>query len=529
MKGMKKKVVFLLAFFILLLTGSALGAGLPEFGEEEGVIISETKSGDILFEQNQGKKYFPASTTKLLTALVAVEEGSLGDKITVGDEITLIDDSSSVAGLVKNEVLTLNELLYALLLPSGNDAANTIAVNVGKKIAANNKLDNAAAIAVFVEAMNNKAKILGMNNSNFKNAHGLHDEEHYTTPEDLLKLGKAAFDNDVIREISRTKEHKLKVQIAPKVSGDKTTTETSDSSTTGSVITEHVWHNSNMLLFPSYELLGENYVQETGLTGENPVYNAYATSGKTGFEDAAQKCLVFEAESGDKDIIGVILKGGEEGIFEEANDTINALIKDYSFVSWTKENNYFQDVVVENFHIFDGKTIGLKTENPFITLVPNDKKETYTTKIKWDEKYLKEVDKKMMLQSDVNENTVVGNAEIYDGSTLIESEPVLAINGVGVRTWRDYPIIYWYITILVILIILALLRILYVYIKRKNKIKYRKRRPSGQPTRTGKTNRQRPTGSSGGTRRRPPENSGSRNQKTSSTNRTSNSNRNRKK
>ncbi|MGL4607992.1 MAG: D-alanyl-D-alanine carboxypeptidase family protein [Eubacteriaceae bacterium] len=469
---MGKKVGLLLLLCVIFLGSTVLGEELPEFSEKEGVIIAETNSNNILFKQRESDKFYPASTTKLLTALVAVENGNLGDKITVGSEIDLISSNSSVAGLVKDEVITLNELLYGLLLPSGNDAANTIAVNLGRKIAGNNNLDIEAAMNVFAKAMNDKAKTLEMNDSKFVNPSGLHDEEHYTTPGDLLKLGEAAFKNDVIREISKTKTHNLKITKAVKVeTGNKnsTTVETNEEEPT-----EHNWVNSNLLLFPTYDEMGKEAVETTGMTGKNPVYNVYATSGKTGFTEEAEKCFVFEAQGNGKDLVGVILGGGENQIFEDANQLINTVILDYDFITWTKDNNLYEEVTVENYKIFDGKTLGLRTEKPLKTLAPKEKKDQYSTKTKWDDTIISETNEGLVLKSNINESEILGEVQVYEGSNLVSSEPLLAVNSIGVRGWSDYLIIYWYITLLGVIILLAFLRILYVHLRRKNQEKLRK-------------------------------------------------------
>ena len=128
------------------------------FGDEAVYIVDE-KTGTVLADQNANKKYYPASTTKLLTTLVALDyvADKMDTRITVGDELDMLDPESSLAEIEQGESLTWKELLYGMLLPSGCDAALTIAVNVARMAADNQHLSNEEAIKRFAEMMNEKA------------------------------------------------------------------------------------------------------------------------------------------------------------------------------------------------------------------------------------------------------------------------------------------------------------------------------------------------------------------------------------
>ncbi|WP_050741474.1 D-alanyl-D-alanine carboxypeptidase family protein [Acetobacterium bakii] len=448
---MRRKIGLLFVLSLVFFTTGVFGAEVLLFPEEEGVIISEVNSGDIIYQQKQDEKFYPASTTKLMTALVAIENGTLAETVTVGEEIEDIDDDSSVAGLEVYEVISLEDLLYGLLLPSGNDAANTISVNIGRKIAGNSTLDASAATEIFIEAMNKKAKDLDMKSTHFVNPHGLHSSEHYSTPGDMLKLAEAALNNDVIRKITRAKSYKLQT--------DKV---------------KHEWTNSNLMLYPNYDVLPEDVRTLNDLAGVNPVFNGYATSGKTGYTEEAGKCLIFEGEGEGKNIIGIIMNADKIGIFEEANKTLNTLIKEYDFIKWTGEDDFFSDVDIENYHVFDGKTLGVKTNGSVVSLAPKDSKASYITRIKWDDNLVRETDTGTQLQADISEGETLGEVEVYNGEVLLESNPVYAVNKMNVRGFLDYPILYWYVTIVVLILTIAILRIIYVDFMRKNRIKYKK-------------------------------------------------------
>ena len=141
----------------------------------ESIILVSTE-GSLLASKAATKRMYPASTTKVMTALVALKYGNLSDEITVPEESVISEAGASLAGLNPGDKLTLDELLYGLMLPSGNDAANAIAVHIGGSV------DN------FVRMMNDEAKRIGAVDTNFMNAHGLSDENHYTTAYDLYLI-----------------------------------------------------------------------------------------------------------------------------------------------------------------------------------------------------------------------------------------------------------------------------------------------------------------------------------------------------
>ena len=155
-------------------------------------ILVDVDSGRVLYEQNADARMLIASTTKILTALVAIEEGSLSDVVTVSHEAAYTEGSSMY--LKEGEQLTLETLLYGLLLCSGNDAAVAIAEHVG------------GSQAGFVKLMNKKAKALGMTSSSFANPNGLDAEGHYSTARDMAKLACAAVENETLMRIASTRQ-----------------------------------------------------------------------------------------------------------------------------------------------------------------------------------------------------------------------------------------------------------------------------------------------------------------------------------
>ena len=154
-------------------------------------ILMDAASGRVLYEQNADRKMRIASTTKILTALVAIERGKLSDTVKVSREAAYTEGSAMY--LKEGETLTLETLLYGLLLCSGNDAAVAIAQHIG------------GSVKGFVSMMNEKARELGMDDSSFANPNGLDDESHYSTARDMAKLARAALENEPLVRIASTR------------------------------------------------------------------------------------------------------------------------------------------------------------------------------------------------------------------------------------------------------------------------------------------------------------------------------------
>lgn len=144
---------------------------------------------EAVFEQQAFERMNPASTTKIMTAIVALKYGNLDDMVTVTDAAIITEAGSSMAGVKPGDVISLRDLLYGLMIPSGNDAANAIAVHIG------------GSIEHFVELMNQEAHRIGATGTNFRNANGLTDPDHYTTAYDLYLMFQEALTYDVFRDI----------------------------------------------------------------------------------------------------------------------------------------------------------------------------------------------------------------------------------------------------------------------------------------------------------------------------------------
>lgn len=260
-------------------------------------ILLEAQTGQILYEHNAREKAYPASTTKLITAILTLENCNLDDVVTVDKNALLgIPRSYTVASLQADEQFTVEQLLHVLLIPSANDAANVLAFHI------------AGSISSFADMMNDKAKLIGCENTHFTNPSGIHDEEHYSTAYDMALIGEYAYKYDKIREIASTTNY----SISPLPNGN-----------------ERAFKTTNTLINP-----------------KNQYYYEYATGLKTGYTDKAKSCIVATAEKDNKKLLCVILGGNKTEDKKAQRELDCHTLFEYGF------NNYnCSDVCTENEHV----------------------------------------------------------------------------------------------------------------------------------------------------------------------------------
>ena len=185
----------------LLQEAFIMADGAPDVTASAAILIEES-TGTILYEKNADQKMYPASMTKVLTALVALDHFKPEELIKVGSEINEVSLDSSKAGHVAGEMLTMKNAIRGLIIPSGNDSANVIAAAVARRAENNENLSFSQCEAVFTDLMNQKAEELGATNSHFANAHGYHADDHYTTGKDMALLSRAFMENKTLEEIA---------------------------------------------------------------------------------------------------------------------------------------------------------------------------------------------------------------------------------------------------------------------------------------------------------------------------------------
>lgn len=231
-------------------------------------IVYDVQADEVLYAKNANEKCFPASTTKILTASVILDNAPEDFQFTAGDELDFVNPESSLAFVNKGSVLDLEMTIDALMLPSGNDASYMAAANMGRYIAKNDDLSPEQAVKTFVDEMNKTARLLGAENTHFTAPDGFHDDDHYTTVLDMLKITLYAMDK-------------------PKLMASAAKTDTYTTFLSGEEVS---WTNSNKLL---HESAGECYYM-------------YAYGMKTGMTDQSGYCVVATARRFDHDIVCIV-------------------------------------------------------------------------------------------------------------------------------------------------------------------------------------------------------------------------------
>ena len=230
------------------------------------VALYNATSDTLIYSTDLERKIYPASTTKVLTSMYALTLCEPDEVITVGNEVYMIAPDSSKAGLKVDEKFTLEQLLMAMLMKSGNDAAYVVANHCGKKLAEDQTISDFKAISVFLDGMNEYARSIGMLNTHYTTPDGYHSDYHYTTLYDLLVMTKVAVSNTVITNI--TSQYKVSFK---NVTGQK-----------------YEFTNTNQLLDSTTSYYTKNII-----------------GFKTGFTSKAGNCLISAVKANGKVIIAL--------------------------------------------------------------------------------------------------------------------------------------------------------------------------------------------------------------------------------
>lgn len=252
----------------------------------EAAIVMEARTGAILYAKNIDDKHFPASITKVLTALVAVENGEMSDPVKMShDSVAFLQPGDSSIALKEGDEINLEQALYATLLASANEAAYTVGENVG--------INAGHDYNWFIEQMNVRCREIGGVNSNFVNTNGLHDENHYTCARDMALIGCEIFEHPEIFDIMQTRQYVI---------------EESDT------VEEHVFQQKHKMLLEGYQAYYED-----------------AIGGKTGYTSDALSTLITMADNGEMELVCVVLRTYGKNIYP---DTTNLF--EYGFDNFKK-------------------------------------------------------------------------------------------------------------------------------------------------------------------------------------------------
>ena len=346
-------------------------------------IVLDRKSSTVILGKNHNQRKKMASTTKIMTSLVVIENCNLSDTVEISKKAG--STGGSRLGLKTGDKITVNDLLYGLMLCSGNDAAVALAEHV------------AGSINNFSELMNNKALELGLTNTHFITPHGLDADEHYTTAYELAILSNYALKNETFAKIVGTKEYTITI------------------------------NNNVKTIRNTNELLGNL----------NGVYGI-----KTGFTNGANRCLVTACKRGDMDIICVVL-GADTKKFR-STDSIKLMEYAFSHFEYVDINNiintYFENWKKEHldtFSVYKGlyDYISLTYDPPSYSNIPikNDMLDKFNIIVNCNTN----------LNAPISKGTIIGNITLLSGETTIYSSNISVDCDIKKKNITDYLILFY--------------------------------------------------------------------------------------
>lgn len=251
-------------------------------------IVMDMNNGAVPYGKKIDEKHYPASITKLLTALVALENSELTDEVPItSDSIGCLTYGDAHIGMQAGEILSMEDALHALLLASANEVAHAIGETVGAKLGGN--------YDTFIQKMNERAVELGCTGSHWVNPNGLHDDEHYTTAHDMALIASAVYQQEEFRKITQTLEY----TIGP----------------TNLVSESRSFQQKHKMLWPG----SENYYE-------------YATGGKTGYTDKARTTLVTMADNGELQLTAVVLYDFGTDVYVDTSAMFDYVFQNFSKV-----------------------------------------------------------------------------------------------------------------------------------------------------------------------------------------------------
>ena len=376
------KKFFILSFLIITVLFANLNfvyatdndAEVPEITSGAAILI-DNETNRILYDKNANERMFPASTTKIMTAILVLENCDLDETVTASyDALMSIPEGYVTAEIQGEEQFTVEQLLEMLLVHSANDAANVLAEYVG------------GSIESFISMMNTKVNELGLTNTHFTNPYGLQEDTHYTTAYDLAKIMQYCIQNDDFRRIAGSVSCSIP---ATNKSGVRSYTST------------------NQLILP-----------------DSPNYYSYVTIGKTGFTTEAGRCLVSCAFRNDIELTCVILGGtlSDDGVSSRFTDSIS--LYEYGFTHFSLKNIANPGDIITSIEVSNAtpatKSLDLAFVDSIHALVNSSDLET---------NYLPEIQLNSDISAPIAEGDVLGKA-IYTIDGISYEADIVATHNV---------------------------------------------------------------------------------------------------
>lgn len=415
-----------LLFFVLLsmFTLVAYAEEAPDISAPHAIIVN-AETGDILYEKAAHEQAYPASMTKMMTAYIAMTQGNMDDTVTVSKEaLAGLSEMGSGANFQVGQTYTLHDLMYFLLISSGNDAANVVAEHI------------AGSQEKFVDLMNETAKSLGMENTHFANPHGLHEEDHYTSAYDMYLLASAARKIDMFREVTSTP----RAEVA------------------------------------GHELLSTNHL--ISRYKDPSYYYSYATGIKTGFTTPAGYCLTSSAEKGGTTYIAVVM-----GCEKNADGRIMSFVDSKALYEWAFAN-FSEKAVLDAGSPTKEVSVALSKTKDYLVLVTASELRALVGSDFDTEDLTYTYDIPDKIEAPIEKDEKIGTVTVTYGDRTLGTVDLIALNAVErsgylyfisrIKAFFTHPITVIVLIVLVILFILFILNMIFKN-RRRRRMRYRSR------------------------------------------------------
>ena len=342
----------------------------------KNIIAIDRKTLTVLYDKNAYQKTAMASTTKIMTCIVALENSSLSEKVKISK--SSVNVTGSCLGLKENSEIVMNDLLYGLMLRSGNDCAIAIAEHISGNV------------QNYIDLMNNKALDIGLSNTHFSTPHGLDDENHYTTAYDLAILTNYALNNQMFRQIVSTQNYTIVL-------------------------------NGN----------SKNIINTNELLNYDGIYGV-----KTGFTFNAGRCLVTSYKNNDFDIIIVVLGANTKKIRgQDTLNIINYIMSNYKYID-------ISSIIQESFDNYNENFLNTlfleKTQDKPIIRLDDDFEHSLPLKTDGTLKLETKIYMPNKLSPKIGIDKPIGKLYVYNNSTLLSDIDIYLENKLKRNSWKYY-------------------------------------------------------------------------------------------
>ena len=336
-----KKIKLLLTYLLVLTT--FFTSVVPVYAKQQNkelkepkisaktAIVMDVQTGQVLYNKKMNKIKYPASLTKLMTVLLAIENCKLNEKVKFSVEAAYgIEPGSSSIGIMPNEILTVEQCLYGMMLESANEVCSAMAEHIS------------GSVEEFAKLMNKRAKELGCKNTHFTNANGLHNDNHYTTAYDLALILKQALSYPEFRKVASTRNSRIpKTNLNP---------------------ARELWNHHKMIKYPS---------------GTYSIAPLTVTSGKTAYTTKAKTCLSTPATNGDMELICIVMDDAGVAVYTDTKALFEYAFEKYEHAyplqSYETMPTEDSNLIAHNFFLLlNPDRIDLSVDKNYMVTIPKD-------------------------------------------------------------------------------------------------------------------------------------------------------------